>query len=97
MQLGRTALRETGPSVLRGDFLACDRFDIMDRLGGMGVPVLVVGGLADRLTPIKYSRYLVEQIPEARLVTVEGAGHMVMLEQPQQVAGAVREFVMTAI
>jgi len=96
VNLGRTGLRETGPSVLQGDFLACDRFDIMDRLGRIGVPVLVIGGLADRLTPIKYSRYLVEGMPEAQLVTVEGAGHMVMLEQPHQVADAVREFVMTA-
>ena len=96
VELGRTALRETGPSVLTGDFLACDRFDIMDRLAGIRVPVLVIGGLADRLTPIKYSRYLAEQIHGARLVTFEGAGHMVMLERPQQVADAVREFVTTA-
>ena len=91
--VGRDALRQTGPDVLLGDFVACDRFDIMERLAEIQVPVLVIGGSVDKLTPLKYSRYLTEHIPEARLVTVEGAGHMVMLEQPQQVTDAVREFV----
>jgi pimeloyl-ACP methyl ester carboxylesterase len=95
-ELGRQGLRETRPDVLLGDFAACDRFDIMDRLGEIKVPALVIGGSVDKLTPVKYARYLAEHIPDARLVTVEGAGHMVMLEQPEQVADAVREFVMAS-
>lgn len=91
--LGREALKDTGPEVLLGDFLACDQFDVMDRLGEIEVPVLVVSGTADALTPAKYARFLAEHIPAARLVTLEGAGHMVMLEQPQEVAKAVRGFV----
>jgi pimeloyl-ACP methyl ester carboxylesterase len=94
-ELGWDALRDTGPDVLFGDFLACDRFDVMDRLGQVDVPALVIGGSDDRLTPLKYSRFLSEQIPDARLVTVEGAGHMVMLERPDVVADAIREFVVT--
>jgi pimeloyl-ACP methyl ester carboxylesterase len=94
-ELGREALRDTGPDVLLGDFLACDRFDVMDRLGEIDVPTLVIGGSADRLTPLKYSRFLDEQIPDTRLVTVEGAGHMVMLERSQEVAGAIEAFVMS--
>jgi pimeloyl-ACP methyl ester carboxylesterase len=92
-ELGRQALRETGPDVLLGDFLACDRFDVMDRLAEIDVPVLVISGSADRLTPVKYARYLAEHIPDVRLVIAEGAGHMVMLERPEHVAEAVREFV----
>jgi pimeloyl-ACP methyl ester carboxylesterase len=96
MELGRDALLQTGPDVLLGDFVACDRFDIMDRLADIKVPALVIVGSLDRLTPLKYARYLAEHIPDARLVTVGGAGHMVMLEQPEQVAEPIREFVMAS-
>jgi pimeloyl-ACP methyl ester carboxylesterase len=96
MELGRDALRETGAGVLLGDFVACDRFDIMDRLAEIRVPTLVIGGSADKLTPLKYAHYLAENLPDARLVTIEAAGHMVMLEQPGQVADAVREFVVAS-
>jgi pimeloyl-ACP methyl ester carboxylesterase len=68
----------------------------MGRLPEIKVPALVIGGSADKLTPLKYARYLAEHIPDARLVIIEGAGHMVMLEQPEQVADAVREFVMAS-
>ena len=92
VELGWQALLETSPDVLWGDFTACDRFDVMERLGEIQVPTLIVTGTADRLTPIKYARFLVESISGARLATVEGAGHMVMLERPAEVEKAVREF-----
>jgi pimeloyl-ACP methyl ester carboxylesterase len=58
------------------------------------VPALVVCGADDRLTPPRYSRYLHEQIRGSRLVMVEGAGHMVMLEQPQATNQALRDFLL---
>jgi pimeloyl-ACP methyl ester carboxylesterase len=92
VQLGRETLAEIPPEVLYGDYAACDRFDVMDRLDEIRVPVLVIAGTADRLTPHKYGVYLVDQLPDARLVTIEGGGHMMMLEQPNKVAEAVAEF-----
>ncbi|RLC63811.1 MAG: alpha/beta hydrolase [Chloroflexota bacterium] len=92
IELGRRALLETGPDVLLGDLNACDRFDVMERLGGIKIPALVIVGTADQLTPPKYARFLAEHIPNAQLVLIEGAGHMVMLERPAEIAGAVREF-----
>lgn len=94
MELGREALEDTGPDVLLGDFLACDSFNVMERLEEIEIPVLAVCGTADALTPVKYARFLAKHIPDARLVTVEGAGHMVMLERPSEVSQAVTEFVM---
>lgn len=91
-ELGRRALLETGPDVLFGDLAACDRFDVMKRLGEIESPTLVIAGTADQLTPPRYARFLAEHIPDTRWVLVEGAGHMVMLERPAEVAGAVREF-----
>jgi pimeloyl-ACP methyl ester carboxylesterase len=93
VRLGRQALSETPPEVLHGDFVACDAFDVMARLGEVRAPTLVVAGTADRLTPHKYGAYLAEHIPDARLVTVEGGGHMMALEQPSVVIQAVIEFI----
>ncbi len=91
-ELGRQALREAGANVVLGCFLACDHFDVMDRLADIGVPTLVICGTADELTPVKYAHFLAKQIPHARLVTVEGAGHMVMLERPREVVQAISSF-----
>lgn len=91
-ELGRAALRNTGPDVLLGDFQACHEFDVMDRLPRIEAPTLVINGTADVLTPLKYGRFLAEQLPRAQLVTVEGAGHMVMLERSEEVADAIKGF-----
>jgi pimeloyl-ACP methyl ester carboxylesterase len=95
-ELGREALREAGPDVLWADFMACDRFDVMKRLGEIEVPTLVIGGSADQLTPLKYTRFLNEHIPGARMVTIEDAGHMVTLERPTEAAKAVGEFLLSS-
>jgi pimeloyl-ACP methyl ester carboxylesterase len=89
----REALRDAGPDVLLGDFLACDRFDVMERVGEIRLPTLLLVGSEDLLTPVKYSRFLAERIAKADLEVVERAGHMVMLEQPDAVGDAVRRFV----
>ncbi|MEW6274902.1 MAG: alpha/beta hydrolase [Bacillota bacterium] len=85
----------TPAQVRHRDFLACDRFDVMDRVKEIRVPTLVVCGEDDVLTPVKYSRYLEANIPGARLAVIPGAGHMVMWEQPEPVNGAITEFLRT--
>lgn len=86
----RQQLAATDLEVLHGDYVACDAFDVMAEVGRITAPTLVIGGTADRMTPLKYSAYLADQIPGAELVSVPGGGHMMALEQPQVVAGAVR-------
>jgi len=85
-------LREAPPLVTLGDYLACDRFDVRDRLTGIRTPTLVVSGAEDRLTPLTYGRFLADTIPGARLVAIEAAGHFPQLEQPARVNAAIREF-----
>ncbi|MBN1978434.1 MAG: alpha/beta fold hydrolase, partial [Anaerolineae bacterium] len=46
VDLGRERLREAGPEVLLGDLTACDRFDVMERVGEIDAPALVVAGSA---------------------------------------------------
>jgi pimeloyl-ACP methyl ester carboxylesterase len=49
--------------------------------------VLVLGGDADRLTPFSHAEVIAAELPDAELVRAPGAGHMVMLEQPDLVTG----------
>jgi pimeloyl-ACP methyl ester carboxylesterase len=88
------ALHDTAAAVTLGDFHACDRFDLMGRLGDLRLPALVVVGRDDRLTPPKYAAYLARSIPAARLVEVDGAGHFPQLEQPAAVNAAIRGFLL---
>lgn len=85
-------LRETAPRVTLGDYLACDRFDVRERLGEIRTPTLVMTGAEDRLTPLKYGRFLAAAIPGAHLVEIAGVGHFPQLEQPEAVNGPIREF-----
>jgi len=90
--LAKMRMMEIQSEVIHGDFTACNQFDILDRLAEIQIPSLILCGEQDRLTPLKYARYLDEHIPESTLVLIEGAGHMVMLERPLEVAEAVENF-----
>ncbi len=92
---GRQMMARVPSRVVWGDFAACDQFDIRERLGEIAAPTLVISGSEDRMTPPRFGQYLAEHIPGARLILVEGAGHMVMLEKPEEVARAVREWLET--
>lgn len=84
--------REQKPQVVLGDFRACDAFDVRERLSEIQTPTLVLSGADDLLTPPKYSDYLVEHIPGAKLVRLPNAGHMLPVEKPAEFNAALDEF-----
>ena len=88
-------LTETRQTLLLDDLLACNRFNVSDRLNAIRTPVLVVCGTEDKLTPLRFSKTLSSEIPGAALQTVEGAGHMLVLEQPGRVAKLISVFLAT--
>ena len=85
--------KETRPPVLHGDFLACNEFDASERLPEIQKPTLILCGSDDKMTPFKYSQALHEQIPSSKLIEIAGAGHMLMLEKPREVAEALEDFI----
>ena len=91
-ELAANRMGETRPSVLHGDFIACNEFDIDERLAEIKTPTLIICGSEDKLTPPKYSKLLHEHILHSDLVNIERAGHMVMLEKSRTVADAMMEF-----
>lgn len=83
---------EERPNVIFDDFKACNEFDRMEQIGSIKKPVLVICGSEDSMTPPKYSQYLAEHLRRATLRIIEGAGHMVMVENPFKVNAAILKF-----
>ncbi|WP_327067363.1 alpha/beta hydrolase [Kitasatospora sp. NBC_01250] len=50
-----------------------------------GLPVLVLAGTEDLITPATHSETIARALPDAELVLVPGAGHLVLLECPAEV------------
>jgi pimeloyl-ACP methyl ester carboxylesterase len=55
-------------------------------------PVLTIHGRRDRSAPYAGGREWARLLPNARLVTVENAGHMPWIESPAEVLGAIETF-----
>lgn len=80
------------PSVLAGDFKACDLFDVSGELDKIDVPTLILVGDEDKMTPIRFSEELAENIQESTFEVVKSSGHMLAIEQPEAAAKLVRSF-----
>jgi pimeloyl-ACP methyl ester carboxylesterase len=62
-------------------------------LGGVPTPALVVWGREDRVVPLECGERYAKSLRRARLTVVEGAGHLVDLEKPDELARLVTAFV----
>ncbi len=85
-------MSEVRYSVLHNDFVACNLFDVSDRLGEIEAPALVLHGSADKMVPLREGEFLANNIPNAELRVFPNAGHMLMLEKPREVSEVLREF-----
>lgn len=61
-------------------------------LEAVRAPALVIHGTADRAANYDGGRAWAARLPDARLLTVEGAGHLPWLESPQRVRSALDSF-----
>jgi pimeloyl-ACP methyl ester carboxylesterase len=69
---------------------------IMDRLGEIKVPTLVLAGRHDFQFPPEHQAILADRLPSARLEIIERAGHNAHSEQPAEVIKVVKRFLVTA-
>ncbi len=92
-QRSEQQLLHSGPRVVYDDYVACDGFSVITRIGQVRAPTLILCGSADRMTPVKYSQYLAAQIPNAELKIIVGAGHMVMIQASEEVNRALHEWI----
>jgi pimeloyl-ACP methyl ester carboxylesterase len=85
-------LERSRPGVLFKDLSACaDYGDGLAAAAKVTVPAIVVLGERDLMTPAKAGRELAAALPNARVVALKGAGHMLMSERPDEVLDALRD------
>lgn len=88
----RTETSKIGPQVTYQDFKICDKFDTLDKTHLIEPPCLILCGDSDYLTPPKYSKFFKEKIKRSQLFIIEKAGHMLMLEKPDEVNRRIETF-----
>ncbi|MFF2790284.1 alpha/beta fold hydrolase [Streptomyces sp. NPDC058049] len=80
-----TGVRHAWSQVLAG-------LDLDAGVARLTVPTAVIGGTADRLTPIVHARGLAAALPDCvGLTELTGMGHMTPVEAPEAVTGVLRE------
>lgn len=78
------------PARVRGECFRSSRgMDLRPQLAALAVPAVVLHGDADRVIPTALGEAVAETLPDARFELVPGAGHMLPLEAPDDVAEAV--------
>ena len=85
-------MEENGLAAILNDLRACDKFDIMDRLAEINLPLLAISATDDIMTPPKYSQYLADHMHNATAVTIQGGTHFVFAEKPEEVNPAIEDF-----
>jgi len=84
-------LERARPGVLFADLSACNDYrDGLAAAAKVAVPSVVILGSRDLMTPAKSGRAIAAAIPGSRLTVLEGAGHMLMSERPDEVLAALR-------
>ena len=69
--------------------------DVLDRLGQVRLPALVIGATRDLSFPIDHPKALAAAIPDAQLVMLDDAGHMAPIQVPDAFDAALRSFLTT--
>ena len=83
------------PKTIYADFQANNKFDAMERLKSISVPTLVIGADEDRMAPPKFSEFLAQRIPGARLVILSSCGHYPQVEREAEFNQALADFLRT--
>ena len=90
-QGAQRVLQQTRPGVLFNDLNACNAYqNALAAAAQVKVPTTFILGERDMMTPAKAGKTLAAATPNARTVVLPGAGHMMMVEQPDELLAALR-------
>jgi pimeloyl-ACP methyl ester carboxylesterase len=81
------------PGTARALMQAVAEIDVRDILPSIQVPALVIHRTDERVIPVSHGHYLVEHIPDARLLEEPGVDHLPWLADADTMLGAIEEFV----
>jgi pimeloyl-ACP methyl ester carboxylesterase len=84
-------LEATKPGVLFADLNACNTYqNALTAAGQLEIPVTLILGERDMMTPAKAGKTLAAALKNARTVILPGTGHMMMVERPDDVLAALQ-------
>jgi pimeloyl-ACP methyl ester carboxylesterase len=90
----RRLMERQKPGVLHNDLAACNAYTHgMEAAAALACPALVISGSRDMMTHPKAAAKLATVIKDVRSVSLDGAGHALMAEQPDAVLDALRAFI----
>lgn len=88
-----TSIKQNGAHVMLTDFKVCNQFDVLSQLESIQIPVKIIVGKIDMMTPVKYATYLNNVLPKSELEIVEKGTHMVFSEQAILVNKSIQAFI----
>ncbi len=87
--VGIRLLEQSRPGVLHVDLQACNAYAAgVERAAAVRCPALFILGARDAMTPPRSARALAAALPGARTLLLDGSGHALMSERPDEVLDA---------
>ena len=84
-------LEQCRPGVLYNDLAACNAYQgALAAAATITVPATLILGERDMMTPAKAGKALAAAIPHAKTIVLPGAGHMMMVERPDELLAALQ-------
>ncbi len=68
-------------------------YDLRPQLSEIKVPALVLQGRYDWVTPMAGAQEMAQQIPNAQLHVFERSGHMVFMEEPEELVSVIKQWI----
>jgi 3-oxoadipate enol-lactonase len=78
----RAMLAATPAEGYAGCCAAIEGMDLLDRLGEIRAPTLVIAAAQDPATPPEHGERIANAVPGARLAVIDDAAHLATVEQP---------------
>ena len=97
MELARDCMGSVPEPTYRAVVQALIGFDLRHALKSIRIPTLVLSGSKDNNAPAPMMAKMATYVPGAGYVDVEGAGHLVNLEQPDKFNAALDKFLSTGV
>ena len=93
MHSGAQRVLENGrPGVLFNDLSACNAYQgALVAAAKVAVPATLILGERDMMTPVKAGKALAAALPGSRTIVLRGAGHMMMVERPDELLAALQD------
>ncbi|HDQ04558.1 MAG TPA: alpha/beta hydrolase [Deltaproteobacteria bacterium] len=80
---------------LYNDLVACDKMDLTEKVKIINLPSMIMCGEEDKMTPPQLSRDIAASIKGSKTCFIKNAGHMVMMENPEEFNKALIDFAKT--